>query len=256
MGEVALLSSEALLNFFAANPELQAHLAASSPSSFTASSSSSSSLATSTARRPAKRVPEFSQLPTEVWERIFLYMGVAGVAKMRALSSTCARIGASVLERGGTTTDKKKRRSRSSSSVDLALDDDGDEDDGQGKDKKGKEKAKAKADHDHDDDDEEEVQALLKRDKQKRRRGEGLWEPHMRDSILARARTATIEQWAALSRNNRLWRSVRGCPATKRRLLQALQDFFHHEETSMKWPSLFRSSGAERSPHAAAVGFS
>jgi hypothetical protein len=210
-----------------------------------ASSPSSFIMVGSTAKRAV--VPEFGQVPTEIWERIFLFMGVAGVAKMRTLSTTCARIGSSVLERGRTTTttfaaiitvhpvepivikkkvrvvpeEKKREKTMMKEKV---------------------EEEKKVADEDEDED-EARLTALVKREKQKRRRGEGLWEPHMRDSILARARTTTIDQWAALSRNKRLWRSVRGCPATKRRLLQALQDFFHVDEASGMWHSLFRSSG-------------
>jgi hypothetical protein len=240
MGEVAQLPSEALLNFFAANPELQAHLAASSPSSFTTSST--------TKQQQRRVVPEFGQVPTEIWERIFLFMGVAGVAKMRTLSTTCARIGSSILERGGTTTTTTKERSIDR---DFRVED---EEAQMKKEEMGKEKKNGKDDVKkkkkveeekklEEDEDEARLTALVKREKQKRRRGDGLWEPHMRDSILARAQTATIDQWAALSRNKRLWRSVRGCPATKRRLLQALQDFFHVDEGSSKWTSLFRSSG-------------
>jgi len=239
MGEVAQLPSDALLNFFAANPELQAHLAASSPSSFTTS--------TTTTKQQRRVVPEFGQVPTEIWERIFLFMGVAGVAKMRTLSTTCARIGSSILERGGTTTTTTKERS---------IDKVEDEEAQMKKEEMGKEKKNVKDDvkkkkkkleeekkAEEEEEDEARLTALVKREKQKRRRGDGLWEPHMRNSILARAQTATIDQWAALSRNKRLWRSVRGCPATKRRLLQALQDFFHVDEGSSKWTSLFRSSG-------------
>ncbi|ELR12208.1 uncharacterized protein ACA1_033560 [Acanthamoeba castellanii str. Neff] len=213
---------------------------ASSPSSFI-------TVGPSTAKRAV--VPEFGQVPTEIWERIFLFMGVAGVAKMRTLSTTCARIGSSVLERGGTITTsfdaiitvhpvepivnmKKVERPEEKKREKTMM-----------KEKVVEEKKVADED---EDEDEARLTALVKREKQKRRRGEGLWEPHMRDSILARARTATIDQWAALSRNKRLWRSVRGCPATKRRLLQALQDFFHVDEASGMWHSLFRSSDKEK----------
>jgi len=58
--------------------------------------------------------------------------------------------------------------------------------------------AEKKVEGEEEDEDQARLMALVKREKQKRRRGDGLWEPHMRNSILARAQTATIDQWAAL----------------------------------------------------------
>jgi hypothetical protein len=197
--DIAALSGEDRLNFFAANPDLLCQLAVCSPKSYVAGGEGREKEGGSTA---TERRVDFTHVATEIWERIFLFMGVGGVAKMRTLSTTCARIGASVLA-----------RARKVSEVSLET---GEE--------------------------EELVSALLRREQRKLRRGEGLW-LQLKSRILARAAKASIGQWVALSKSKRLWRSVRGCPATKQTLLRVLQDFFHVEEGAGRWQSLFRSTG-------------
>ncbi|KAL6068001.1 hypothetical protein QOT17_008479 [Balamuthia mandrillaris] len=162
-----------------------------------------------TTAAPVATLFVFQDFPVELWERIFMHMGVEGVLQMRLLSSLCAKIGATVL--APTNYSRLERQRSLFASGGNAL-------------HRSEEKLQRNVGEANQNEEEElsfneDCDDLDKEEEEEDK--EGLW--HVtRERIISRCHVATLKDIARLSRSKKLWRAVTLCPDTWQALVNAL----------------------------------